>query len=60
MEPDVRLMEFRCVEFVEELMYGEWRRKPTPPVGPLTAGKSRFPDVPAGVATTLEIRRPER
>ncbi len=28
MEPDARLMEFRCVEFVEELMYGEWRRKP--------------------------------
>jgi hypothetical protein len=28
MEPDVRLLDFRCVEFVEELMYGEWRRKP--------------------------------
>ena len=28
MEPDARLMEFRCVEFVEELMYGEWRRNP--------------------------------
>lgn len=27
-EPNARLMEFRCVEFVEELMYGEWRREP--------------------------------
>jgi hypothetical protein len=28
MEPDARLMDFRCVEFVEELLYGEWRRNP--------------------------------
>ena len=28
MEPNARLMDFRCVEFVEELMYGEWRRNP--------------------------------
>ena len=28
MENNARLREFRCVEFVEELMYGEWRRKP--------------------------------
>ncbi len=28
MEPNARLMDFRCVEFVEELMYGEWRRHP--------------------------------
>jgi hypothetical protein len=28
MEPEARLMDFRCVEFVEELMYGEWRRHP--------------------------------
>ena len=28
MEPDARLLDFRCVEFVEELMYGEWRRHP--------------------------------
>ncbi len=27
-EDGARLMEFRCVPFVEELMYGEWRRKP--------------------------------
>ena len=27
-EADARLMDFRCVEFVEELMYGEWRRNP--------------------------------
>jgi len=27
-EPGARLMEFKCVEFVEELMYGEWRRNP--------------------------------
>ena len=27
-EEGARLMEFRCVEFVEELMYGEWRRTP--------------------------------
>ncbi len=30
MEPDATLMDFRCVAFVEELMYGEWRRKPLP------------------------------
>ena len=29
-ESGARLMEFRCVEFVEELMYGEWRREPLP------------------------------
>ena len=30
MEPDARLMDFKCVEFVEELIYGEYRRKPLP------------------------------
>ncbi len=30
MEPDARLMDFRCVEFVEELIFGEYRRKPLP------------------------------
>ena len=30
MEENARLMDFRCVEFVEELMYGEWRRNPLP------------------------------
>jgi hypothetical protein len=29
-EDNAQLMEFRCVEFVEELMYGEWRREPLP------------------------------
>jgi hypothetical protein len=28
MEPDARLMDFKCVEFVEELIFGEHRRKP--------------------------------
>lgn len=28
MEPDAKLMDFRCVEFVEELMFGEHRRQP--------------------------------
>jgi hypothetical protein len=28
MEPDAKLMDFRCVEFVEELMFGEYRRHP--------------------------------
>jgi hypothetical protein len=23
-------MEFKCVEFVEELMYGQWRKTPLP------------------------------
>ena len=27
-EDGARLMEFRCVAFVEELMFGEWRRHP--------------------------------
>jgi len=27
-EANAQLMDFRCVEFVEELMYGEWRREP--------------------------------
>jgi hypothetical protein len=30
MEDDAQLMEFRCVEFVEELIYGTWRRNPLP------------------------------
>ena len=30
MEPNARIMDFRCVEFVEELMYGEARRYPLP------------------------------
>jgi len=30
MEDNAQLMEFRCVEFVEELMYGTWRRNPLP------------------------------
>ncbi|MEO8027562.1 MAG: hypothetical protein ABI823_13865 [Bryobacteraceae bacterium] len=30
MEPDARLMDFKCVEFVEELLFGEYRRKPLP------------------------------
>ena len=29
-EDNAQLMEFRCVEFVEELMYGEWRKNPLP------------------------------
>ena len=28
MEPNARLMDFNCIEFVEELLYGEWRRQP--------------------------------
>lgn len=28
MEADARLMDFKCVEFVEELIFGEFRRKP--------------------------------
>ncbi len=27
-EPNAQLMDFNCVEFVEELLYGEWRRQP--------------------------------
>ncbi|MDA1092437.1 MAG: hypothetical protein O3A25_04065 [Acidobacteria bacterium] len=30
MEENARLMDFRCVEFVEELLFGEWRRTPLP------------------------------
>ena len=28
-EPNAQLMQFKCVEFVEEMMYGELRKKPT-------------------------------
>ncbi|MCB1685496.1 MAG: hypothetical protein KDI31_13455 [Pseudomonadales bacterium] len=28
MEPNAQLMDFKCVEFVEELLYGEYRRNP--------------------------------
>ena len=28
MEPNMQIMQFKCVEFVEELLYGTWRRKP--------------------------------
>ena len=30
MEPNAMLLDFKCVEFVEELMYGELRRNPLP------------------------------
>ena len=30
MEDNAQLMDFRCVEFVEELMVGEWRKEPLP------------------------------
>lgn len=30
-EPDGQLMQFKCVEFVEELMYGHLRKKPSEP-----------------------------
>jgi hypothetical protein len=30
-EPEARLFDFKCVEFVEELMYGQYRRKPLTP-----------------------------
>ncbi len=29
-EENARLMDFKCVEFVEELIYGEHRRNPLP------------------------------
>jgi hypothetical protein len=27
-EPNAQIMNFKCVEFVEELMYGQWRKAP--------------------------------
>lgn len=30
LEKNAQLMDFKCVEFVEELMYGQWRKKPLP------------------------------
>jgi hypothetical protein len=30
LEPNAMLLDFKCVEFVEELMYGQYRRKPLP------------------------------
>ena len=29
-EKDIQLLDFKCVEFVEELMYGQWRKNPLP------------------------------
>jgi hypothetical protein len=29
-EANVQLMDFKCVEFVEELLYGQWRKNPLP------------------------------
>jgi hypothetical protein len=28
LEKNVQIMDFKCVEFVEELLYGQWRKKP--------------------------------
>jgi len=40
LEPGVQLMDFRCVEFVEELLYGAWRKNPLPrPPPPLAQPK---------------------
>jgi hypothetical protein len=33
-EPNAQLLQFKCVEFVEELMYGDLRKKPTQPAPP--------------------------
>jgi len=30
LEKNAQIMDFKCVEFVEELMYGKWRKKPLP------------------------------
>ena len=30
-EKNAQIMDFKCVEFVEELMYGQWRKKPLEP-----------------------------
>jgi len=30
LEKNAQLMDFKCVEFVEEMMYGQWRKKPLP------------------------------
>ena len=30
LEKSAQLMDFKCVEFVEELLYGQWRKKPLP------------------------------
>src|SRR4051794_39047916 len=30
LEKNAQLMDFKCVEFVEELMYGQWRKQPLP------------------------------
>ena len=29
-ESNARIFDFKCVEFVEELLYGQWRRNPLP------------------------------
>lgn len=34
---DAQLLEFKCVEFVEELMFGKWRRNPLPRSLPATS-----------------------
>jgi hypothetical protein len=31
LEPNAQLLDFKCVEFVEELMYGKYRRRPLTP-----------------------------
>ena len=31
-ERNAQLMDFKCVEFVEELMYGQWRKTPAEPL----------------------------
>jgi hypothetical protein len=30
LDRNVQLLDFKCVEFVEELMYGAWRKDPLP------------------------------
>jgi len=29
-EKNAQILDFKCVEFVEELMYGQWRKTPLP------------------------------
>jgi hypothetical protein len=46
MEPNAELIEFKCVEFVEELMFGKLRKEPLPVVQDFREWYERFQPFP--------------
>jgi hypothetical protein len=47
LEPNMQILEYKCPEFVEELMYGKLRKEPLPVVADFQRWYSDFQPFPA-------------